>query len=94
MPPLSDHLKKSKERTGNEYREVHEWLDGNPEKAAERHDITRMYMNGKMFDDQHGSEARAEYIEHIREDMRVKFNSIRQEYEKNMAGAMAYFGVG
>lgn len=50
MPPVARHLKTSIERTGNEYRELHEWLDNDPEKKAERHDITKIYEHGRMIE--------------------------------------------
>lgn len=31
MPPIDKHIKVSMERTEKEYREVHEWLDADPE---------------------------------------------------------------
>ena len=54
MPPVMKHLKTSSERTGNEYRELHEWLDNDPEKKAERHDITKIYEYGKIIEDKYG----------------------------------------
>lgn len=91
MPSIEKHLEASLIRTGNEHRNVHEWLDGDPEKAAERHDITRIYEYGKMFEQEHGSEALAEYIEHIREDVVGKLRGLGRD-EKTMLEALAYFG--
>lgn len=91
MPPIEKHLESSLERTGNEHRKVHEWLDGDPAKAAERHDITRIYEYGKMIEREHGGEALAEYIEHIREDVAGKFCKLGRD-EKTMLEALAYFG--
>jgi hypothetical protein len=34
MPPVEKHLKISSERTGEDFRELHEWID-DPEKKAE-----------------------------------------------------------
>lgn len=69
MPPFDQHLITSKERTGNEHREVHEWLDQNPEKKAERHDPTRVHEFGRQIAEQQGGEARDEFLLHIREDI-------------------------
>lgn len=69
MPPYEQHLITSKERTGNEHREVHEWLDQDPGKKAERHDPTRVHEFGRQIAGQHGSEARDEFLLHIREDI-------------------------
>lgn len=49
MPPAAGHTKSSMERTGKEYKEVHEWLD-DPAKKAERHDVTKMHEYGTMFE--------------------------------------------
>ena len=94
MPPLDAHLKSSRERTGKEHREVHEWLDADPRRAAERHDITRIHEHGETIREQYGSEALAEYIEHIRDDVRGKFSGIHDDYEKNITDALMYFGCG
>ncbi|MBK5226270.1 MAG: hypothetical protein JJD96_06850 [Thermoleophilia bacterium] len=93
MPPTDKHYQSSLARTGNEHRDVHEWLDSDPEKLAERHDITRIHEYGKMIEEKYGSEARDEYIEHIREDVQVKFTSLASD-ETAMADALAYFGCG
>ncbi|MBI5196875.1 MAG: hypothetical protein HZA10_11235 [Nitrospirae bacterium] len=93
MPPINNHLMASMERTGKEYREVHEWLDADPEKKAERHDITKIYEYGKMMEERYGKEAREEYIRHIRDDVKAKFNHIQHDLENTVADALAYFGV-
>lgn len=93
MPPIDRHLKVSLERTGKEYREVHEWIDGDPGKKAERHDITKIYEYGKMFEEKHGKEASQEYIQHIHDDVKAKFNHMQHDLEKTIADTLAYFGV-
>lgn len=93
MPPTDKHYQSSKERTGEEHREVHDWLDGDPDKLAERHDITKIYEHGRMIEEQHGSVALAEYIEHIRWDIEAKFSSLASD-EVAMSVALAYFGCG
>jgi len=32
MPPIINHLKTSIERTGKDYKEIHDWIDGDPAK--------------------------------------------------------------
>lgn len=92
MPPTDQHYESSRKRTGKEYREVHEWLDSNdPDKAAEHHDITRMHEHGRMIEEQYGSEALAEYIEHVREDVHSKLSRLAKD-ESEMAEALAFFG--
>jgi hypothetical protein len=93
MPPVDKHLKTSVERTGKEYREIHEWLDGNPEKKTERHDITKIYEYGRMIEERYGKEGLEEYIQHINDDVKAKFEHIKHDLEKAIAETLAYFGV-
>lgn len=93
MPPIDKHVKVSLERTGKEYREVHDWLDGEPEKKAERHDITKIYEYGMMMKEKYGKEAVQEYCQHIHDDVKAKFEHIQDDLEKAIAGTLAYFGV-
>lgn len=93
MPPVDKHFKTSLEKTGKEYREVHEWMDGDPEKKTERHDLTRMYEYGRMIEDQYGKEALQEYIQHLHDDVKAKFTHIQHDLEKAIADTLAYFGV-
>ncbi|MBI5235610.1 MAG: hypothetical protein HY886_05105 [Deltaproteobacteria bacterium] len=93
MPPINDHLKTSMERTGKDYREVHEWIDADPAKKAERHEITKIYEYGKMMEERHGKEALEEYIRHIHDDIKAKFNHIQHDIEKAVTDTLSYFGV-
>lgn len=60
-------------------------ITGDPEKKAERHDITKIYEYGK--------EALQEYIQHIHDDVKTKFNHIQHDLENAFADTLAYFGV-
>jgi len=93
MPPVPSHTKSSLERTGKEYKEVHEWLDMDPEKKAERHDITKILEYGTMIEQKYGADARQEYIRHLHDDMKAKFNHLQHDLEKQIADTLAYFGV-
>lgn len=93
MPPIDKHIKTSIDRTGQEYRELHEWLDGDPEKKAERHDITKIYEYGKVIEEKYGKEALQEYILHIHDDVKAKFEHVQHDLEKMTADTLAYFGV-
>lgn len=93
MPPTDVHIKTSIERTGKEYKEVHEWIDLDPEKKAERHDITKIYEYGKMFEEKYGKEGLQEYIQHIHDDVKTKFEHVQHDLEKAIAETLAYFGV-
>ncbi len=93
MPPIEKHVQESAARTGREFRSVHEWLDKDPDKKAERHDITRIYEFGKLIEDQHGKEGLQEYIRHLHVDIKAKFHHLQQDLEKSLAETLAYFGV-
>jgi hypothetical protein len=56
MPPIEKHFRTSVHKTGNENREVHEWIDGDAAQKAERHDITKIYDYGKMMEERYGRE--------------------------------------
>ncbi len=93
MPPIEKHLMISLERTGKDYREVHEWIDGDPAKKAERHDVTKIYEYSQMFKDKYGDEALQEYIQHIHDDLKGKFDHVQEDLQKAVADTLAYFGV-
>ncbi|WP_297212898.1 MULTISPECIES: hypothetical protein [Thermodesulfovibrio] len=93
MPPIEEHVKISRERTGKDYRELHEWLDGDPEKKAERHDITKIYEYGEMIEERFGKEGLQEYIQHLHDDVKVKIGKILMDFERAMAEALSYFGI-
>lgn len=92
MPPVEKHLKISAERTGEEFRELHEWID-NLERKAERHDITKIHEYGEMIRTQYGEKGLQEYIRHIHDDVRAKFDHILHDLDKAMKETLAYFGV-
>ncbi len=93
MPLIEKHLKASIEKTGKDYKDVHEWLDLDPQKKAERHDITKIYEYGKMIEEKYGKEALQEYIRHIHDDVKSKFEHIQDDLDKAIADTLAYFGV-
>jgi hypothetical protein len=93
MPPVEKHVKTSIEKTGRDFKEVHEWLDSDPAKKTERHDITKIFEFGKMIEEQFGAEGRVEYIRHLHDDMKAKFDHLRHDFEKQMTDTLAYFGV-
>lgn len=93
MPPVDKHVITSREATGKDFREVHEWLDKDPDKKAERHDITKIYEFGKIIEEQFGKEAVEEYIRHLHDDIKTKFEHLHQDFEKTLKDTLAYFGV-
>ncbi len=93
MPPIPGHTKSSMERTGKEYKEVHDWLDLDLEKKTERHDITKIHEHGTMIEQKYGSEARQEYIRHLHDDIKAKFTHLQHDFEKQIKDTLEYFGV-
>jgi glutaredoxin 2 len=92
MPPIEKHVKKSLERTGKEYREIHEWID-EPDHKNERHDITRILEFGKMFEEKYGEEGAQEYIQHIHDDLNGKFGHLLEDMEQMVKDTLSYFGA-
>ncbi|MBI4684513.1 MAG: hypothetical protein HY755_04885 [Nitrospirae bacterium] len=92
MPTIDKHAKISLERTGKDYQSIHEWID-DPEKKAERHDITKIYEYGKIIEKEYGKEGLEEYIRHLHDDVKAKFEHIQHDLEKAIAETLAYFGV-
>ena len=93
MPPIEKHLKTSLDARGKDFKAVHEWLDGDPARKAERHDITKIFEFGTMFEQQYGKEAREEYIRHLHDDVKAKFEHLKHDLDKQMNETLAYFGV-
>jgi uncharacterized protein len=72
MPPFKEHLETSKKRTGREHRQVHEWIDVDPEKKDERHDLVRISKNYQHVLKAYGKAAARELLHHITEDIEKK----------------------
>jgi hypothetical protein len=92
MPPLVEHLERSRKRTGNPYREVHEWVD-DPDYRDERHDITRVLEFAGMFTEKHGEEAAQEYVHHLADDLESKFTSLAEDVQSTVHRSLIYFGA-
>ncbi|MBI5606185.1 MAG: hypothetical protein HY879_22865 [Deltaproteobacteria bacterium] len=92
MPPIDRHVKISQEKTGKEYREIHEWID-DPEHKNERHDITRVLEFSRMFEDKYGQEGAQEYVRHLADDLNGKFNHLVEDVQALMDKTLAYFGL-
>ena len=82
------HISESAERTGREFKELHEWVD-DPSSKPERHDITKIYKHAKEIEDKWGSEGTQEFINHIQTDIRAQVSRIQEDI-KNVLG---YFGI-
>ena len=91
MPGIEKHLETSMKRTGRDYREVHLWID-DPADKNERHDITAIPDTFQMFKERYGEEAAREFVQHLSDDIRGRFGHVLEDFEKEMAAAIRYFG--
>jgi uncharacterized protein len=81
MPKINEHIQKSIEKTGKDFKEVHGFVD-NAATKFHRHDITRIFEIGKYFEKTQGQEAVHEYIQHIHDDVKSKFEHLFEDLEK------------
>ncbi len=91
MPTIDKHMQKSIERTGKDYRDIHEWID-DPEKKAERHDIGRVLEFARMFEESYGEEGAREYLQHLQDDVKGRFGHLLEDMENMIADNLKYFG--
>jgi len=92
MPSIEKHRTISLERTGRDYKEVHEWID-DPERKNERHDITKVLEFSRMFEEKFGPEAAQEYVQHLADDLNGKFNHLVEDVQGLVDQTLAYFGA-
>jgi class 3 adenylate cyclase len=90
MPTIKQHAEMSRKRTGKDYKDLHEWMDANPRKKEERHDIGRIYDYGKMMEEKYGPEGLQEYLHHIRDDFLARFNNVKEVMDKALSEVLAY----
>lgn len=93
MPSIEKHVETSRQRTGKDYLELHEWIDKDPEKKLERHDITRVFEYGRMMEEKYGLEGRQEYLQHLHDDFVARFKHVKEDVDKAIAETLAYFGI-
>ena len=92
MPSIEKHADISKQRTGETYQQVHEWID-DPQHKEERHDITRVLEFSQMFREKYGEEAAREYVQHLADDLNGKFNHLVEDVQLLVDKTLAYFGA-
>ena len=71
MPAIEKHFELSFKRTGRNYKEVHEWLDGktiSKKERAERHDLVNIQRFLPLIEEQFGKDAAKEYLYHLKDD--------------------------
>ena len=81
MPTINEHFKLSLKRTGKDYRELHEWIEGfhfTKKEKEERHNILKIPKFLSLIEDKFGKIGVQEYLYHIKED-----------YEKSRAYKLA-----
>lgn len=93
MPPTEWHLRSSLNRTGQDHRQLHEWLDGDPQEKSNRHDITKVFEHGGSLEQQYGPEARREYLQHLVDDLKSKLGHAQQDFQAGAAKALADMGI-
>jgi uncharacterized protein len=72
MPPYTKHLETSTRRTGNDYQELHDWLDNHPEHKTARHDLDGLAANRAYVGATWGDKAVTEFFLHVTEDLLMK----------------------
>jgi hypothetical protein len=92
MPKIDIHVASSTQRTGKDYREVHEWID-DPVHKNERHDITRVLEFSAMFREKYGEEGAQEYVQHLADDLNGKFGHLLDDVRDGLDSALRYFGA-
>jgi hypothetical protein len=92
MPSIEKHMEISKQRTGETYPLVHEWID-DPQPKEERHDITRVLEFSQTFREKYGEEAAREYVQHLADDLNGKFNHLVEDVQTLVDKTLAYFGA-
>jgi len=78
MPSFNEHLKHSEERTGQSYKELNEWLDGDDVallQRLQRH--IRITKYSKYVHRQWGEEGLKEYRNHLSDDFGAFFSTLR-----------------
>lgn len=72
MPPYAKHLEISLQRTGNDYQQMHDWLDNHADHKAARHDLAALAENRAYVQQTWGEEAVTEFFLHVVEDLLMK----------------------
>ncbi|MBF0127022.1 MAG: hypothetical protein HQM02_07410 [Magnetococcales bacterium] len=85
------HYQRSLARTGQEYREIHQWID-EPGMKYERHDLGRVLEFAGMWRDKYGEEGAREYLHHLQDDVEARFNHLLEDVQKTIADNLTYFG--
>lgn len=73
MPEIEQHLKISLARTGKDYLKIHEWMDKDPDKKVECHNVSRICEFRSIIRAKYGEEGLNEYVQHIYDDIMARY---------------------
>lgn len=97
MPPVNKHCQICLARRGRDFRDLHQWMDNDPEQKAARHDLTKVYALGDEAERLFGPEAREELLLHLLDDLKAKVGHALPEGSPTLAeavaGALAQVGI-
>jgi hypothetical protein len=92
MPHTDKHREISQARTGQDYVDLHQWIN-HPQLQYERHDFTRIPEHLPEIGARFGEEGVREYIEHLRIDMEMKLTGVWGGDAAARDAALEYFGI-
>lgn len=78
MPPVKVHCDSSMRRTGSEYKELHEWIDGRKKPA--KHDLNKLKENLQHVTRDFGIAGADEFLRHLLQDAEHKIAQARREH--------------
>ncbi|MFH1035496.1 MAG: hypothetical protein V1806_13385 [Pseudomonadota bacterium] len=93
MPPVTKHCSSSQQRTGQDCRALHEWIDNDPEHKTARHDLTQVLALTQEAEKLFGAGAGQELLLHLLDDLRAKLHHALPEGSQAVAGALAQLGL-
>jgi len=83
MPSLDEHVRRSAERTGQGYRELNEWLNGDSVQLLQRlQRHLRIKKYSKYVESEWGEKGLEEYRNHLDNDFRMFIATLRLTLKK------------
>ncbi|MBI4797165.1 MAG: hypothetical protein HY794_00175 [Desulfarculus sp.] len=93
MPPVPQHCQRSQQRTGQDCRALHEWIDNDPAHKAARHDLAQVLALAQEAEALFGAGAGQELLWHLLDDLKAKIGHALPEGPEAVTGALAQLGV-
>lgn len=78
MPPVKMHYDISRERTGDDYKDLHDWID--LQDKPEKHDLGRLDENLKYVGKRFGIAGTYEFMRHLLSDVEHTIEKTRKSY--------------